>query len=51
VNPNKQRALVFTILLIVYTLFDYFFLRGHGDEAVPDAPPAQVQPAPLTEKP
>ncbi|GEM_PF-2849658 len=50
-NPNKQRALLFTILVIVYTLFDYFFLRGHGDEAAPDVPPAQVQPAPQIEKP
>lgn len=50
-NTNKQRALVFTILIIAYTLFDYFILRGHGDEAAPVAQPAQVQPAPLTEKP
>lgn len=50
-NPNKQRALVFTILIIAYTLFDYFILRGHDGEAAPDAPSAQIQPAPMTEKP
>lgn len=50
-NPNKQRALIFTLLIIVYTLFDYFFLRGPADETAPEAEPAQVQPVPQIEKP
>lgn len=50
-NQNKQRALFFTVLIIVYTLFDYFILRGHPAEDSADVPPVQAQPAPMIEKP
>ena len=50
-NSNKQRVLLFTVLIIIYTLFDYFFLRGHGDDPAPEAPPAPVQTIPQNDKP
>lgn len=50
-NSNKQRVLVFTVLVIAYTLFDYFFLRGPADETAPEAHPAQVETIPPSEKP
>lgn len=49
-NSGKQVAIIFTVLLIVYTLFDYFFLRGHGSDAAPEATPAGIQTSPASDK-
>ena len=42
-NQTKRAALMFTVLVIVYTLFDYFVLRTPADTSAPVAPSAQTE--------
>ena len=50
-NQTKRAALMFTALIIVYTLFDYFVLRNPVDTPAPAAPLAQTQPEKGSAKP
>lgn len=46
-KSGNQAAMMFTILMIVYALFDYFVLRGNGFHADPGAEViVPAQPAP-----